>query len=176
MMIFLYISIVLFFSCSKNESDANKSVSIYDYKTDQILGKPIRINISDKKDIIYKIESDTLIDSTGNILLFGGVKVQVYNNDNIETNNIFSNRAIVYSKSDSMSAYGNVKVVSKINGYELYTDRIILFNDTKLVRSKDEVLFINDDDSLKGIGFWSDFDMENWTIEKPIGSIIKENK
>ena len=176
MMIFLYISIVLFFSCSKNESDANKSVSIYDYKTDQILGKPIRINISDKKDIIYKIESDTLIDSTGNILLFGGVKVQVYNNDNIETNNIFSNRAIVYSKSDSMSAYGNVKVVSKINGYELYTDRIILFNDTKLVRSKDEVLFINDDDSLKGIGFWSDFDMENWTIEKPIGSIAKENK
>ena len=176
MMIFLYISIVLFFSCSKNESDANKSVSIYDYKTDQILGKPIRINISDKKDIIYKIESDTLIDSTGNILLFGGVKVQVYNNDNIETNNIFSNRAIVYSKSDSMSAYGNVKVVSKINGYELYTDRIILFNDTKLVRSKGEVLFINDDDSLKGIGFWSDFDMENWTIEKPIGSIIKENK
>ena len=75
-----------------------------------------------------------------------------------------------------MSAFGNVKVVSKINGYELYTDRIILFNDTKLVRSKDEVLFINDDDSLKGIGFWSDFDMENWTIEKPIGSIIKENK
>ena len=174
MMICIYISIILFFSCSKNKSDTSKSISIYDYKTDQILGKPIRINISDKKDIIYKIESDTLIDSTGNIRLFGGVKIQVYNNDNIETNNVFSNRAIVYSKSDSMSAYGNVKVVSKINGYELYTDRIILFNDTKLVKSKDEVLFINDNDSLRGVGFWSDFDMENWTIEKPIGTVSKE--
>ena len=63
------------------------------------------------------LNPDTLIDSTGNILLFGGVKVQVYNDDNIETNNIFSNRAVVYSKSDSMSAYCNVKVVSNINGY-----------------------------------------------------------
>ena len=75
-----------------------------------------------------------------------------------------------------MSAYGNVKIVSIINGYELYTDRIMLFNDTKLVRSKEEVLFINEGDSLRGIGFWSDFDMENWTIEKPIGSIEKRNK
>ncbi len=174
--LYLYICVILFLSCSKNESNTSKSNSIYDYKSDQILGNPIRINISNQKNIIYKIESDTLIDSTGNILLFGGVKVQVYNDDNIETNNIFSNRAVVYSKSDSMSAYGNVKVVSNINGYELFTDRIILFNDTKLVRSKDEVLFINDNDSLRGIGFWSDFDMENWTIEKPIGTIAKENK
>ena len=174
--ILIYSCIILFFCCSKNESNSVKSISIYDYSKDQILGNPIRINISNKKNIIYKIESDTLIDSTGNILLFGGVKVQVYDDNNVETNNIFSNRAIVYNKSDSMSASGNVKVISNINGYELFTDRIILFNDTKLVRSKDEVLFINDDDSLTGIGFWSDFDMENWTIEKPIGSILKENK
>jgi hypothetical protein len=29
---------------------------------------------------------------------------------------------------------------------------------------------------LQGIGFWSDFDMENWKIEKPIGSITKDEK
>ena len=75
-----------------------------------------------------------------------------------------------------MSASGNVKVVSTANGYELYTKKIILFNDTRLVRSKNEVLFIHEGDSMRGIGFWSDFDMENWTIEKPIGSIIKDNK
>ena len=173
-LIYFYVVILFFSSCNNRQSE-DKGPSIYDYTTDQILGDPIRINISDRENIIYKIESDTLLDSTGNILLFGGVKIQVYDDVNTKTNNIFSNRAIVYSKSDSMSAYGNVKIVSIINGYELYTDRIMLFNDTKLVRSKKEVLFIYEDDSLRGIGFWSDFDMENWTIEKPIGSIEKGN-
>ena len=86
----------------------------------------------------------------------------------------FSNKAIVYSKSDSMSANGNVKIVSSVSGYELFTEKIMLFNETKLVRSQEEVLFINNSDSLKGVGFWSDFDMINWKIEKPIGSISKE--
>ena len=72
-----------------------------------------------------------------------------------------------------MSAYGNVKIISSVSGYELYTNKIMLFNKTKLVRSKEEVLFINDYDSLRGIGFWSDFDMINWKIDKPIGTISK---
>ena len=159
-------------SCKKNQSENNNKQSIYDYSSEQILGNPIRINISEAEKLIYKIESDTLIDSLGNILLFGGVGIEVYN-DNAKTNDIFSDQAIVYSESDSMSAYGNVKIVSSLNGYELYTDKIMLFNNTKLVRSREEVLFINNSDSLRGVGFWSDFDMVNWKIEKPIGSINK---
>ena len=57
---------------------------------------------------------------------------------------------------------------------ELFTEKIMLYNKTRSVVSKEEVLFINNKDSLKGIGFWSDFDMENWKIEKPIGAIIKD--
>ena len=125
-----------------------------------------------KKRGIYKIESDTLVDSDGDILLFGGVNVKIFEN-NLVTNNIYSNNAIVFNKSDSMSANGNVKIISSKNGYILYTDTIMLYNQTNLVRANNEVLFINDEDSLKGIGFWSDFDMENWRIEKPIASIIK---
>jgi len=160
------------YSCKGNPSKNDNKKSIYDYTNDQILGDPIRINISESEELIYKIEADTLIDSLGNILLFGGVGIEVYN-ENDKTNDIFSEKAIVYSKSDSMSAYGNVKIISSISGYELYTNKIMLFNKTKLVRSKEEVLFINDYDSLRGIGFWSDFDMVNWKIDKPIGTISK---
>ena len=160
------------YSCQGNPSNNDNKKSIYDYTNDQILGDPIRINISESEELIYKIEADTLIDSLGNILLFGGVGIEVYN-ENDKTNDIFSEKAIVYSKSDSMSAYGNVKIISSISGYELYTNKIMLFNKTKLVRSKEEVLFINDSDSLRGIGFWSDFDMVNWKIDKPIGTISK---
>ena len=160
------------FSCTENQSENDNKKSIYDYTNDQILGDPIRIDISEAEQLIYKIEADTLIDSLDNILLFGGVSIEVYN-DNNKTNDIFSEKAIVYSKSDSMSAYGNVKIISSVSGYELYTNKIMLFNKTKLVRSKEEVLFINDYDSLRGIGFWSDFDMINWKIDKPIGTISK---
>lgn len=160
------------FSCTENKSENGNKKSIYDYTNDQILGDPIRINISEAEQLIYKIEADTLIDSLDNILLFGGVGIEVYNYNN-KTNDIFSEKAIVYSKSDSMSAYGNVKIISSLSGYELYTNKIMLFNKTKLVRSKEEVLFINDYDSLRGIGFWSDFDMINWKIDKPIGTISK---
>ena len=160
------------YSCQGNPSNNDNKKSIYDYTNDQILGDPIRIDISEAEQLIYKIEADTLIDSLDNILLFGGVSIEVYN-DNNKTNDIFSEKAIVYSKSDSMSAYGNVKIISSVSGYELYTNKIMLFNKTKLVRSKEEVLFINDYDSLRGIGFWSDFDMINWKIDKPIGTISK---
>ena len=75
-----------------------------------------------------------------------------------------------------MSAFGNVKIISAATGDQLFTEKIVLYNTTQSVVSKNKVLFINGGDSLRGVGFWSDFDMENWKIEKPIGSIIKDEE
>ncbi len=165
--------ILLLYSCQENIDFQNNKESIYDYNKDEILGDPIRINILEGSADIYKILSDTLLDSLGNILLYGGVGIEVFDQEGNKTNDVFSDRAIVYSESDSMSAYGNVMAVSALNGYRLYTKKIILYNDTKLVKSNHEVLFVQGNDSLRGIGFWSDFDMVNWKIDKPIGSIEK---
>jgi len=172
------IYIILFFiftSCSNNENNSNEQ-SVYDYNNNQIVGSPIIINIFEEEKIIYKIESDTLIDSIGNILLSGGVNVKVFNDDNIKINDIFSNKALVYTGSDSMKAYGDVKIISVQNKDELYTEKIILYNKTRLVRSNEKVVFVNNLDTIRGIGFWSDFEMENWTIDKVSGSLNKEDK
>ncbi len=167
------ILILLLYSCQENIDLQKNEQSIYDYNTDEISGDPIRISISEGSADIYKILSDTLLDSLGNILLYGGVGIEVFDQEGNKTNDVFSDKAIVYSQSDSMSAYGNVMAVSALNGYRLYTEKIILYNDTKLVKSNNEVLFVQDKDSLRGIGFWSDFDMVNWRIDKPIGLIQK---
>ena len=159
-------------SCGNNKAK-DKVESIYDYNADEISGEPIRISISEGSSDIYKIVSDTLLDSLGNILLYGGVGIEVFDKQGKKTNDVFSDRAIVYTESDSMSAFGNVMAVSALNGYRLYTTRIMLYNDTKLVRSNNEVLFVQNNDSLRGVGFWSDFDMVNWKIDKPIGLIEK---
>jgi len=165
--------ILLLYSCQENIDFQKNKESIYDYNSDEILGNPIRINISEGSANIYKIVSDTLLDSLGNILLYGGVGIEVFDKEGKKTNDVFSDKAIVYTDSDSMSAYGNVMAVSALNGYRLYTEKIMLYNDTKSVKSNNEVLFVQGNDSLRGIGFWSDFDMVNCKIDKPIGLIQK---
>ena len=168
------LSILLLFLLSCNvDENISTTKSIYDYN-EEILGEPINIVISESEKVIYEIKSDKLLDSLGNIILLGGVVIEVFDDNGNKTNDIYSKRAIVYSKTDSMSAFGNVKIVSVITGDQLFTEKIILYNTTQSVISRDKVLFINDGDSLQGIGFWSDFDMENWKIEKPIGAIIKD--
>jgi len=147
--------------------------SVYDYN-EEILGDPINIIISESEKVIYEIKSDKLLDSLGNVILLGGVIIEVFDDGGNKTNDIYSNRAIIYSETDSMSAFGNVKIISAMTGDQLFTEKIILYNTTQSVVSKDKILFINGGDSLRGIGFWSDFDMENWKIEKPIGSIIND--
>ena len=164
---------LLLYSCQENIDFQKNKESIYDYNVDEISGSPIRISISEGNVNIYKILSDTLLDSLGNILLYGGVGIEVFDKEGKKTNDVFSDRAIVYTNSDSMSAYGNVMAVSALNGYRLYTKKIILYNDTKLVKSNNEILFVQGNDSLRGVGFWSDFDMVNWKIDKPIGTINK---
>ena len=164
--------IIIFFSCNVDENISNMD-SVYDYN-EEILGDPINIIISESEKVIYEIKSDKLLDSLGNVILLGGVVIEVFDDGGNKTNDIYSNRAIIYSETDSMSAFGNVKIISAMTGDQLFTEKIILYNTTQSVVSKDKILFINGGDSLRGIGFWSDFDMENWKIEKPIGSIIKD--
>ena len=170
----LLLLLLLLSSCKVDENISNIK-SIYDYN-EEILGEPINIVISESEKVIYEIKSDKLLDSLGNIILLGGVAIEVFNDTGNKTNDIYSKRAIIYSKTDSMSAFGNVKIVSVITGDQLFTEKIVLYDTTQSVISREKVLFINRGDSLRGIGFWSDFDMENWKIEKPIGSITKDEE
>ena len=170
----LSILLLLLLSCNVDENTSNVK-SIYDYN-EEILGEPINIIISESEKVIYEIKSDKLVDSLGNVILLGDVAIEVFDDSGNKTNDIFSKRAIVYSQTDSMSAFGNVKIISAATGDQLFTEKIVLYNTTQSVVSKNKVLFINGGDSLRGIGFWSDFDMENWRIEKPIGSITKDEE
>jgi hypothetical protein len=166
--------LLLLLSCNVDETIIDVK-SVYD-SSEEITGDPININIYESEKIIYHIKSDKLLDSLGNIILLGGVAIQVFDDIGKKTNDIYSNKAIIYSKTDSMSAFGGVEIISTLRGDQLFTEKIILYNTTQSVVSRDEVLFLNDGDSLKGIGFLSDFDMENWRIEKPIGLINKDEE
>ena len=61
-----------------------------------------------------------------------------------------------------------------LKGYKLLTDEIILYNNSNLVKSNKDIIFTsNHNDTLYGIGFWSNFDMSNSQIQSPKGSLGK---
>ena len=77
-----------------------------------------------------------------------------------------------------MIAEGDVKIKSFTNNHELFTNKIMLYNNNRcniLIDSTDSVIFINNNDTMKGFGFESDCDMKNWKILKPTG-VIYQNK
>ena len=169
MMFFIFLFIVFFYSCSDDSIKIEKSIHSY---IDNEISGDVRIEIFNKEKPSIYINSDNLHQyDAGNTLLFGGVYADLYNDKGSKASEMYSDSAIIFSNSDSVKAVGNVEIKS-IKGYTLKTDKIILYNDVKLVKSDSYVSFTsNNEDWLSGKGFWSNFDMTNFQILKPKGEM-----
>ena len=166
----LLILCLFFLSCNKTED--NQKSSIHDYMENEITGSPLVIEISQEGKTSIKIQSDTLYKyNNGNILLYGGVYADLFDDKGIKSSEMHSDSAIIFNNSDSVKANGNI-IVKSVKGYKLITTEILLYNDSKLVHSNKNVLFTtNKNDTLYGTGFWSNFDMSNSKVLKPTGVI-----
>ena len=169
-MIILFL-LLLLFSCGENPKKGN---SINQYVDNILYGNPVQIEISNNNNISLKINADTLHRyNGGHTILFGRVYADLFDEDGIKTSELHSDTAIVYMNSDSVKAYGDV-VIESIKGFKLFSEELILFNDTKLVKSDKDVVFTTSSlDTLYGIGFWSNFDMTKSQILKPKGILSK---
>ena len=192
MTIIIYISLsFLFISCEEISQNKNYK-SIYDFNYNQITGndEPVRISITEKGETVYKIKCDSLITFEENILLFDNVDIGIFSN-NLKSTNLFSNKATIIGRVENagkktsynfskgnMIAEGDVKINSFANNHKLFTNKIMLYNNNRcniLIDSTDSVIFINNNDTMRGFGFESDCDMKNWEILKPTG-VIYQNK
>jgi len=167
----LLLSLLSLFSCSK---ESEKGSSISEYIDNVIYGEPIRIEISNNNKISIKISSDTLYQHNGgNTILFGSVYADLFDEDGIKTSELHSDTAIVYINSDSIKAIGDV-LIESTKGFKLFSEELILYNNTKLVKSEKDIVFTsNNSDTLYGTGFWSNFDMTKSQILKPKGTLSK---
>jgi len=160
---------ILFFSCNENKVDSKESIRSF---IDNEINGDVRIKIFKKEKPSIFIDAGVLHQyNGGNTLLFDGVIADLYNDDGNKASVVYSDSAIIFNKSDSVKAIGDV-LIKSVKGYELKTDEIILYNDLKLVKSDNDVSFTsNNDDWLYGKGFWSNFDMTNFEILKPKGEL-----
>jgi len=103
------------------------------------------------------------------ILLDQNVDADFFNAEEEYTTNLKSKIAEIEEDRDYMIAIGDVVVVSD-SGVTLFTDTLSWDNVREKVFTDDRVVFITEDqDTLYGIGFESDVELNNWKILKPTG-------
>tara|TARA_B100001093_G_scaffold518806_1_gene605080 strand:- start:4535 stop:5035 length:501 start_codon:yes stop_codon:yes gene_type:complete len=110
------------------------------------------------------------------ILLDSSVTVDFFDSEEQHTSVLTSNKAEVDQSSNDMKAIGNVVAVSD-SGISLYSNTLIWDSKNEKLRTKDKIMITTlDEDTLYGIGFESDSNLENWKIINPSGVTGREFK
>ena len=110
------------------------------------------------------------------ILLNEKVDADFFNDEEVYTTNLKSQIAEIDEHEDFLIAIGEVIVLSD-SGVTLFTDTLSWDNLREKVFTDDKVIFITEDqDTLYGIGFESDVELDNWKILKPTGVFHEDQK
>ena len=103
------------------------------------------------------------------IMLDQNVDADFFNEEEVFTTNLKSLVAEIDEEEDFLIAIGNVVVVTD-SGVTLFTDTLSWDNQKEKVFTSDSVIFITEKkDTLYGIGFESDIELNNWKILQPTG-------
>tara|TARA_B100000900_G_scaffold613_1_gene519 strand:+ start:109 stop:627 length:519 start_codon:yes stop_codon:yes gene_type:complete len=103
------------------------------------------------------------------ILLDQNVDADFFNEEEVFTTNLKSLVAEIDEEEDFLVAIGSVVVVTD-SGVTLFTDTLSWDNQKEKVFTSDSVIFITEKkDTLHGIGFESDIELNNWKILQPTG-------
>ena len=163
-----YIFLTFFFSSCK-DNDEELLPSKTDFPDQESWG--VKILLTKEGRLRAKIESGHLekYNKKEFIILNQYVKVNFFDNMENSSSVITSESAEVDQVSNDMKAIGNVVAVSDSG--------ITLYSETLTYNFKEERLFTKDNikittletDTLYGIGFESDSDLENWQILEPSG-------
>lgn len=109
------------------------------------------------------------------IMLDEGVEADFFDKNENHTTYLTALVAEVDEKSNFMVAIGNVVVVSD-SGVTLFTDTLSWNNDTEQVFTDDPVMVTTENsDTLYGVGFESNIELNHWKILKPTG-VMHEDK
>ena len=102
-------------------------------------------------------------------MLVGNVEIDFYNDTGDHISMLFADSAKINEQNNDLKANGNVYVISD-SGYTLTTHEIIWDNSYRMIIAEDSVMFTTSSgDTLYGVGFESDSDLEEWRISKPFG-------
>ena len=103
------------------------------------------------------------------IILDENVVVDFFDLKENHTSTLFSDKSEINEKSNDMLAIGNV-IAKSDSGITLFTERLQWIAEDEKLFTKDSIMITTlGKDTLFGIGFESNADLENWRILNPSG-------
>ena len=95
----------------------------------------------------------------------------LYNDEGDHISILYSDSARIDEQNNNLQANGNVYVISD-SGYTLTTSELLWDNRYEMIVAEDSVMFTHPEgDTLYGIGFESEIDLERFKIFRPFGII-----
>ena len=134
-------------------------------------GWDVEITLSEAGKVRAVIKANHLekFESARKVYLDGNVNADFFNELEKHTTLVTSERASIEELTNIMMASGNVIVVSD-SGITLVTDTLNLDRESELIFTDDSVrITTTGSDTLYGIGFESNLDLDEWRILKPWG-------
>tara|TARA_B100000686_G_scaffold137603_1_gene144823 strand:- start:554 stop:1087 length:534 start_codon:yes stop_codon:yes gene_type:complete len=160
--------IILTIACSDKSNQAQLAKGL-DYPDQESWG--VTIILTDSSIERARVQSGHLekYNQAQHILLDQIVKVDFFDKKQNHVAVLNSAKAEVDQKTNNMKAIGDVVAVSD-SGITLYTDTLFWNAKKEQMNTKDSVMITTaEKDTLYGIGFESDSDLQNWKILKPSG-------
>ena len=97
------------------------------------------------------------------------VNIDFFDENELHISSLFADKAEINESTDFLRAIDNISIESD-SGVTLFTDTLSWDNTAELIYTEDSVMITtNTNDTLYGIGFESDINMEHWKILKPRG-------
>ena len=162
------ISFLLINGCSKELPNEELSKGV-DFPDQESWG--VTIILTDSSIERARVKSGHLekYNQKQHILLDENVEVDFFDKKQKHVAVLNSFKAEVDQKTNNMKAVGNVIAISD-SGITLYTDTLYWDAKNEKMSTEDSVMITTlEEDTLYGIGFESDSDLENWKILNPSG-------
>ena len=106
------------------------------------------------------------------IRMDGNIKVDFYNEQGRHVSVLTAQGGEVDETSQDLQARGTVIVISD-EGARLEAERLNWHNATQKIQSDTLVTIIRDGETVKGIGFESDADLEHWEIRENVTGVVR---
>ena len=163
---------ILFIGCYTPSQEVNQEEVKQEIFDNELFNPSIILSRGVNK--LVKAESKKMYKNRNQFaFLVDRVKIDIYDEDGQHMSILYCDSAIINEKNNNLKANGNVIVVSD-SGYTLNTQKIVWDNSYKLILVEDSVMFTTlEGDTLYGIGFESDADLEEWRIFQPYG-VVRE--
>ena len=133
----------------------------------------IRINSVDKENVQARAAYSAHYDDPKEILFIGKVRLDFFDLDGNHSSVMSADTGRIDDKRRLFTARGNVFVESD-SGMTLATSIMYWNEEQETIFTDQSIIFTTESDTLYGIGFESDANLQNWTITQPTGVTYRE--